>query len=183
MEQQNIPFSKYQDKSYNMTDLHILGYNISFGYEDSYNYHDIDVDKILLFKKSDYEYFGRYNDVNKNKILPLQLKINNFSFGELDINNINDTADVDIGRNGQKNFIKCREIWNKIIESIGINDTHDFVEYYFDENGDDAKDEFIILEIEKNPSTTRDKNRNYLVFVFTSVLNNILQASLVQYIY
>ena len=34
-----------------MTDLHILGYNISFGYENSYNCHDIDVDKILLLKK------------------------------------------------------------------------------------------------------------------------------------
>ena len=68
-----------------MTDLHILGYNISFGYENSYNYHDIDVDKILLLKKSEDEYFVRYNDVNKNKIVPLQLKINNYSFGELDI--------------------------------------------------------------------------------------------------
>ena len=66
-----------------MTDLHILGYNTSFGYEDSYNYYDIDVDKILLFKKSD-EYFVRYNDVNKNKIVPLQIKINNYSFGEID---------------------------------------------------------------------------------------------------
>ena len=34
-----------------MTDIHILNYNISFGYEDSYNYYDIDVDKILLLKK------------------------------------------------------------------------------------------------------------------------------------
>ena len=34
-----------------MTDLHILGYNTSFGYEDSYNYYDIDIDKILLLKK------------------------------------------------------------------------------------------------------------------------------------
>ena len=49
MEQENITFSKNQDKSYNMTDLHILSYNISFGYKDSYNYHDIDVDK--TFKK------------------------------------------------------------------------------------------------------------------------------------
>ena len=67
-----------------MTDLHILGYNISFGYEDSYNYHDIDVDKILLLKKSDDEYFVRYNDVNKNKIAPLQIKTNDYSFGELE---------------------------------------------------------------------------------------------------
>ena len=34
-----------------MTDPHILGYNICFGHEDSYNYHDIDVDIILLLKK------------------------------------------------------------------------------------------------------------------------------------
>ena len=58
-----------------MTDLHILDQNISFGYEDSYNYHDVDVDNILLLKKSDDKYFVRYNDVNKNKIVPLQLKI------------------------------------------------------------------------------------------------------------
>ena len=65
-----------------MTDLY-LNQIISFGYEDSYNYYDIDVDKILLLKISDEEYFLRYNDVNK--IVPLQLKINNYSFGELDI--------------------------------------------------------------------------------------------------
>ena len=47
------------------------------GYKDSYNYYDIDVDKILLFKKSDNEYIIRYNDVNKMIIVPLQLKINN----------------------------------------------------------------------------------------------------------
>ena len=35
MEQENINFSKNQGKSYSMTDLHILGYNTSFGYEDS----------------------------------------------------------------------------------------------------------------------------------------------------
>ena len=40
---------------------------------DSYNYYDIDVDKILLFKKKDNEYIVRYNDVNKMIIAPLQL--------------------------------------------------------------------------------------------------------------
>ena len=131
-----------------MTDLHILGYNISFGYEDSYNYHNIDVDKILLLKKSDDEYFVRYNDVNKNKIVPLQIKKNDYSFGELKLF-ADDTPEVDIGRNDKKVFIKCREIWNKIIELIGINNPVDLVAYYFDENGDDAEDEFIILNIEK----------------------------------
>ena len=85
-----------------MTDLHILDHNISFRYKDSYNYYNIDVDKILLLKKSDNKYFARYNNVNKNKIIPLQLKINNFSFRKLDIfayYNADVNADVDIGSN------------------------------------------------------------------------------------
>ena len=78
MDQENIVFSKKNnDKSYTITDLY-LNHNLSFGYEDSYNYYDIDIDKILLFKKSHNEYFVRYNDVNKKKIVPLQLKIENF---------------------------------------------------------------------------------------------------------
>ena len=94
MDQENITFSKNQGKSYTMTDQHILGYNTSFGYEDSYNYYDIDVNKILLLKKRDNEYFIRYNDANKNEIVPLQSKIENYSFDELDFNSINDATDV-----------------------------------------------------------------------------------------
>ena len=171
MDQENITFSKSQDKSYTMTDLHILGYNISFGCEDSYNYHNIDVDKILLLKKSDGEYFVRYNDVNENKIVPLQLKINSFSFGELYFF-ADGTAEEDIGSNDEKIFIKCREIWNKIIELMDIDNPSNFVDYYFDKNGDDAEDEFIMLNREKNTRAIRDKYRNDLVFVFTSVINN-----------
>ena len=44
---------------------------------------DADVDKILLFKKSN-EYIIRYNDVNKMTIVRLQLKII-FFFDELHI--------------------------------------------------------------------------------------------------
>ena len=47
-----------------MTDLY-LNHNLTFGYEDSYNYYDIDVNKMLLLKKSNREYFVRYNDVSK----------------------------------------------------------------------------------------------------------------------
>ena len=43
-------------------------------WHDSYNYYDIDVDKIL-FKKSNNEYIIRYNDVNKMTVVPLQLEI------------------------------------------------------------------------------------------------------------
>ena len=82
MDQENIMFFKNQDKSYTMTDLY-LTHNIFFGYKDSYNYYDIDVNKILLFVKSADKYIIRYNDVNNKKIVPLQLKVKNFSFGGL----------------------------------------------------------------------------------------------------
>ena len=60
MDRENIMFYKESGiKSYIMTGLHILGNNMSFGYEYSYNYYDIDVDKILLLKKRDNEYFVR----------------------------------------------------------------------------------------------------------------------------
>ena len=73
-------FFENDDESCTMVDLYLN--NRFLGYKDSYNYYDIDVDKILLFKKSDNEYIIRYNDVNKMMIVPLQLKINN-SYNEI----------------------------------------------------------------------------------------------------
>ena len=70
IDQEHIMFFKNQDKSNTMTDLH-LNHNIFFGYEDSYNYYDIDVNKISLFVKSADEYIIIYNDVDKKKIVPL----------------------------------------------------------------------------------------------------------------
>ena len=61
-------YKKSGIKSYTMIDLY-LNNNISSGYKDFYNYYDIDLDKILLLKKSRNEYFVRYNDVNKKKIV------------------------------------------------------------------------------------------------------------------
>ena len=75
MDQENIMFFKNHDKAYTMVNLYLNDRFLE--YKDSYNYYDIDVDKILLFKKSDNEYIIRYNDVNKMIIVPLQLKINN----------------------------------------------------------------------------------------------------------
>ena len=177
MDQENIMFFKNQDKSYTMSDLY-LNHNIFFGYEGSYNYYGIDVNKILLFVKSADEYIIRYNDVNKKKIVPLQLKIKNFSFGDLHMFTNNITL-VPIHSNDKELFRKCREIWNKITELIGIDDPTDFVETTLDDN----EDEFIMLEVEKNTSAVRDKYRNDLVFVFHSVLNEFPQTSLVQYRY
>ena len=83
MDRDNIMFCKKNNvKSYIMTDLY-LNQNISFRYEDSYNYCDIDVNKIILLKKSPNEYVIRYNDINKKKIVPLQAKIENFNLREL----------------------------------------------------------------------------------------------------
>ena len=68
-------FFENDDNSYTMVDLYLN--NTFLGYKYSYNYYNIDVDKIILLKKSDNEYIIRYNDVNKMMIVPLQLKINN----------------------------------------------------------------------------------------------------------
>ena len=75
-------FFENGDKSYTVVDLYINS-NRDLKYIDSYNYYDIDVDKIL-FLKSDNEYIIRYNDVTKMMIVPLQLKINN-SYNEINV--------------------------------------------------------------------------------------------------
>ena len=151
-------FFKNQDKSYTMTDLY-LNHNIFFGYKDSYNYYDIDVDKILLFRKSDNEYIIRYNDVNKMIIAPLQLKINNF-YNELNTF-ANNNRVMFIYNDDKEFFRKCREIWNKITELIGINNAQDFVETTLDDG-----DEFIMVDVEKNTSSVRDNYRNCNCFTF-----------------
>ena len=55
---------------------------------------------------------------------------------------------------------------------MDIDNPDDFVK--IDDYG-----EFIMLNIEKNTSAIRDKYRNDLVFVFTSVFNNFPQTSIV----
>ena len=74
MDQNNITSFENNDKSYTMIDLCLN--NKLLRYKDSYNYYDIDIDKILLFRKSKNEYIIRYNNLNK-MIVPLKLKINN----------------------------------------------------------------------------------------------------------
>ena len=122
-----------QDNSYTTVDLY--QHNIFFGYKDSYNYYDIDVDKILLFKKSNNENIIRYNDVNKMTIVPSQLKIKNF-LGELHPYTNNNRV-MPIHSDDKELFRKCREIWNKINELIGINDPIDFVETTLDDDEDE----------------------------------------------
>ena len=143
MNRENITFFENHDKSHTMTDLY-LNHNIFFGYKNSYNYYDINVNKILLFVKSDNEYIIRYNDANKEEIVPFQLKIIFFFFDELHMYPSNIT-EMPILSDDRKCFRKCREIWNKINKLIGINDPIDFVETTLDDN----EDELIMLEVKK----------------------------------
>ena len=63
-------FFENDDKSHTVVDQ-CINSNRYLEYIGSYNYYDIDVDKILIYKKSDNEYIIRYNDVNKMMIVPL----------------------------------------------------------------------------------------------------------------
>ena len=176
MYQENLIFFKNQDKSYTMVDLYLS--NIFFGYKDTYNYYDIVVDKILLFKKSNNENIIRYNDVNKMTIVPSQLKIKNF-LGELHPYTNNNRV-MPIHSDDKELFRKCREIWNKIPELIGINNTQaqDFVVTTLDDS-----DEFIMLDVHKNAGFGRGNYRNKLVIVLHSVIDDYLLPSLVQHRY
>ena len=174
---EKILFFENNDKSCTAINLY-LNHREFLGYEDSYNYYDIDVDKIFLFKKSGNEYIVRYNDVNEMTIALLQLKVKNF-YNEL--YRFEDNNRVIFIYNDYKEFLKkCRQIWNKITESIGINDPRDFV--VTDSDYDD--DEFIVVDVCKNTSFIVEGNyRNKLVVVLYSVFNGYLQKSLVQHRY
>ena len=178
MDQSNIMFMENMDNSYTMVDLYQN--NKFFGYKDSYNYYDIDVKKILLIKNSYNEYFIRYYDVNKMMIVPLQLKINDF-YNE--INTLeNNTRVLFIYDNDKDVFRKCIEVWNKITESIVINNT-----IYFLKADDD--DKLFIMEDENGNNTSfvfEDDYRyrhNKVVIALHSVINDCIKTSLVQHRY
>ena len=171
MAPENIRFYEYGDGSYIMVDVYLYGR--FFEYEDSYNYYDIDVDKILVYKQSNNEYFIRYNDVNKMDVVPLQLRINNFYCEIYEAKN-NDTIML-IKSDDKELFRKIREIWNKIIELIGINNAKDFVKNTITNN-----DEFIRVDIHKKTSVVKDTYECELVIVLHSVIDNHIKVSLVQ---
>ena len=70
-------------------------------------------------------------------------------------------------------FQKCREIWNKITEFIGVNNAQDFVETTLDDG-----DEFIMVDVLENTSVVRGDYRNKLVIVLHFVIDDYLQSSL-----
>ena len=110
------------------------------------------------------------------EIVPLQLKTKNF-YNEL--NTFGNNNRVMFIHNDDKEFFrKCREIWNKIIELIGINNPTDFVEV------DDDTNEFITADVYKSTSFVVEGNYecryNKVVIVLHSVINDYLKTSLVQ---
>ena len=73
-------------------------------------------------------------------------------------------------------FRKLREIWNKIIELVGINNAKDFVKYTIN----DVADEFIMVYVPKNTSIVKGSNSDELVIVLRSVIDNDLKTSIVE---
>ena len=140
---EKIMFFENDDESYTLVDLY-LNNNRFFDCKVSYNYYDIDAGNVLLFKKSYNEYVIKYNDVNKMKVAPLKLKVTNF-FDKIKKFTNNDRV-MFIYNDDKDFFYKCREIWNKITELIGINNALDFVRTNF------YDDEFIIADVHKNTS-------------------------------
>ena len=119
------------------------------------------------------------NDVNKMIIAPRQLKMKNF-YNELNTF-ANNNRVMFIYNDDKEFFRKCREIWNKIIELIGINNPIDFVE------ADDHDELFITADVHKNTSFVIEDNYRYghnkVVIVLHSVINDCIKTSLVQHRY
>ena len=109
-------------------------------------------------------------------IAPLQLKIKN-SYNEL--NKFANNNSVMLIFNDDKEFFrKCIEMWNTIIELIGINNPIDFVEV------DDHDKLFITADVHKKTSFIIEDNYRYghntVAIVLHSVINDYLKTSLVQ---
>ena len=148
-----------------MVDLYIN--NRFFGYKNSCNYYDIDVDNILLFKESNNEYIIRYNDLNKMTVGHFLCEIDTYT---------NNITLISIYSDDKELFRKWREICNKITELIGTNNVPDFVKNTID---DDA-DEFIMVDVHKNTGFVEGNYKEKLVIVLHSVFNNYLKTSLIQ---
>ena len=118
----------------------------------------------------------RSNDVNKLMIVPLQLKINN-SYNEINAFKKNNKI-MHICNNDKEFFRKCIEIWDKIIELIGINNHIYFLK------ADEDDELFIMVYVHKNISFVIEGNYRYghnkVVIVLHSVINDCIKTLLLQ---
>ena len=78
----------------------------------------------------------------------------------------------------KESFIKCLEIWDKIIEIIGINKHIYFLK------ADDEDELFVMADVQKNTSFALEDNYRYghnkALIVLHSVINDCLKILLVQ---
>ena len=81
--------------------------------------------------------------------------------------------------NSNKEFVeKMREIWNKVIELININNAPNFVKDTLDNNS-----EFNDADVLQNTNFTKGNwYKDQLIIVLHSVVNNNLKASLLEVI-
>ena len=82
-----------------------------------------------------------------------------------------------IHNNNKECFTKIREIWNKITKLMFINNAPDFIQTTLD---DDDDDEIIEADTLKDTVFTDDVYDDRLVIVLHSVINDCLQASVMQ---
>ena len=101
-------------------------------------------------------------------IAPLQLKIKNF-YNELNTF-ANNNRVMFIYNDDKAFFRKCREIWKKIIELIGINSPIDFV----DADELDDTDELITADVYKNTSFVVEGNYRYRYNKVVIVLHSVI---------
>ena len=106
-------------------------------------------------------------------IVPLQLKINN------SYNEINAFKKIIKYNDDNEFFRKCIEIWDKIIDLIGINNHIYFLK------ADEDDELFVMADVHKNTSFVIEDNyiygHNKVVTVLHSVINDCIKTSLVQH--
>ena len=117
----------------------------------------MDQENIMFFENDDKSHTmvdlylnDRFRVLNKRIIIPSQLKAKNF-YNELNTFANNNRA-MFIYNDDKEISRKCREIWNKIIELIGINNPIDFA------NVDDDVGEFITADVHENKSFVIEDN-------------------------
>ena len=102
-------------------------------------------------------------------IVPLQLKIN-FFYNEIENHKIGDVIFI---KNSKGFFEKMREIWNKIIELINIDDISNFVKNTLVDNI-----EYIEADILKNTNFVKSNClKDKIIMVLDFAINDILIAS------
>ena len=70
-----------------------------------------------------------------------------------------------------------KEIWNKIIELIGINNALDFIKYTLD------GEKYIMANVLENKNFVKSNcHKDELIIVLHSIVNNNLEASLLEVI-